>query len=295
VTFSSVGHDPATGEIGVAVQSKFPCVGAVVPWAKAGVGAIATQAWANPQYGPHGLALLEQGLSPDAVVDRLTGGDDGAQHRQVGVLDAAGRGATYTGPGCMDWAGGLVGPHFACQGNILVSAATVEAMASAFTDTAGDLAERLTMALVAGAAAGGDSRGQQAAALYIAKAGAGYLGNNDRFVDIRVDEHPDPITELRRILGLYRILFYPTRRQDVVDLVGEAKDVVMAELIRQGFFDGDPGAPWGDQAQQALVAFYSTENFEERLTEYATIDSVVVDYLKSRQRSRSACPPGGAG
>ena len=281
MTFSIVGYDPATHEVGVAVQSKFPCVGSVVPWAKAGVGAIATQAWANPTYGPDGLRLLEEGHSVDEVVRILTAADEGADDRQFGIIDAAGHAASFTGARCMDWAGGLVGENFACQGNILVSGKTVEAMVAAFRDTPGDLAERLTMALMAAAEAGGDSRGMQAAALYIAKENGGYLGNNDRYVDIRVDENPDPIVELRRILKLYRILFYKPKPENIIDLTGETKDYILGELIRRGYYTGDVGDAWNEQAQQALGAFYSTENFEERLCDFGKIDREVVDYLKT--------------
>jgi uncharacterized Ntn-hydrolase superfamily protein len=263
-----------------------------VPWAKAGVGAVATQAWCNPAFGPDGLALLAAGCAPQEVVSRLSAADPGAEHRQFGVVDVHGRSASFTGPACMDWAGGVTGENFAVQGNILVSGATVAAMAAAFTDTPGDLAERLTMALVAGQAAGGDSRGQQAAALYIAKEGAGYLGNNDRFVDIRVDEHPDPITELRRILALYRMLFYKTKPANVVPLAGEVADFVTGVLRRGGYLAGEPGpgragegwdgGGWDEASHAALSAFFSTENFEERMCEPGFIDAEVVDYLRSR-------------
>jgi len=281
MTFSIVGYDPHTQEVGVAVQSKFPCVGNVVPWAKAGVGAIATQAWANPTYGPEGLRLLEEGHSVEEVVQMLTAADPGADDRQFGVIDATGHAASFTGARCMDWAGGIVGENFACQGNILVSGATVQAMADAFQRTEGDLAERLTMALMAAAEAGGDSRGMQAAALYIARENSGYLGNNDRYVDIRVDEHPDPIVELRRILKMYRILFYKTKPENVVELCGETKDYVLGELIARGYYDGASSDEWSDAAQAALATFYSTENFEERICPDGTIDQEVIDYLKS--------------
>jgi len=281
MTFSIVGFDPETQEIGVAVQSKFPCVGMMVPWAKAGVGAIATQAWGNPKYGPDGLALLEQGHTVEEVAKLLTDADPGAQSRQFGVIDATGKAASFTGKDCMNWAGGIVGENFACQGNILVSQATVEAMAAAFTATQGDLAEKLTQALVAGQAAGGDRRGQQAAALYIAKENAGYLGNNDRYIDIRVDENPDPITELRRILKLFRILFYKTKPENIVPLTGETAQYVLSTLVKDGYYKGDVTAAWSPQAQTALSTFFSTENFEERLTPDGTIDREVVDYLKS--------------
>jgi len=282
MTFSIVGYDPHTGEVGAAVQSKFPCVGNVVPWAKAGVGAIATQAWANPKYGPDGLRLLEEGHSAEEVVKLLTAADPGAQDRQFGVIDATGHAASFTGSRCMDWAGGIVGENFACQGNILVGEATVQAMARAFQETPGDLAERLTMALMAAAEAGGDSRGMQAAALYIAKENGGYLSNNDRYVDIRVDENPDPIVELRRILKMYRILFYKTKPENVRDLTGDTSAFILGELIKGGYYSGAASDAWSETAQTALNTFYSTENFEERMCDYGKIDQEVVDYLKTR-------------
>jgi len=281
MTFSIVAYDPVTDEVGVAVQSKFMCVGSVVPWAKGGVGAVATQAWANPTFGPEGLRLLEAGHSVEDVVRILTDGDPGAQDRQFGIIDAKGHAANFTGTGCMDWAGGIVGENFACQGNILVSGRTVEAMAETFQSTDGDLAEKLTMALMAAAEAGGDSRGLQSAALYIAKPNAGYLGNNDRYVDIRVDDHPDPIVELRRILKTYRMLFYKTKPGNVVDIAGDVKDFMLGELIRRGYYKGNIQDDWGPDTQDALFRFYSTENFEERICEGGKIDREVVDYLKS--------------
>ena len=201
-TFSIVGFDPLTGELGIAVASKFLAVGSVVPWARAGVGAIATQAYANTTYGPEGLDLLASGLSAQQVADSLVKADTGRDQRQLGIVDAQGRSATYTGKTCTSWAGGKAGPNFACQGNILVSQATVDALASTFERTEGELAVRLLEALKAGDAAGGDSRGKESAALLVVKAGGGYSGFNDRYVDLRVDDDPEPIQELSRILSI---------------------------------------------------------------------------------------------
>jgi uncharacterized Ntn-hydrolase superfamily protein len=201
-TFSIAGFDPLTGELGIAVASKFLAVGSVVPWARAGVGAIATQAYANTAYGPDGLDLLASGLSAQQAVDSLVKADPGRDQRQVGIVDAQGRSATYTGKGCTAWAGGKAGPNFACQGNILVSQATVDALASTFERTEGDLPTRLLEALKAGDAAGGDSRGRESAALLVVKAGAGYGGFNDRYIDLRMDDDPQPIQELSRILSI---------------------------------------------------------------------------------------------
>lgn len=209
-TFSIVGCDPATGELGVAVQSKFLAVGSVVPWAKAGVGAIATQSYANTTFGPTGLELLAKGLAPQEVLDELLAADEGREHRQVGIVDARGNSATFTGGDCLAWAGGIAGECFAAQGNILVSEETVRAMADTFVSAPGPLPERLLAALDAGQAAGGDSRGRQSAALLVVKEGGGYAGFNDRYIDLRVDDHPDPIKELTRLLGLHRE-FYKAR------------------------------------------------------------------------------------
>lgn len=203
-TFSIVGYDPETKEWGIAVQSKFLAVGAVVPWAKANVGAIATQSYANTKFGPEGLELLAQGKSAQDVLDILIHGDAGRDMRQVGIVDSQGNAATFTGDKCHDWAGGITGQNYAAQGNILVSEETVKAMAEAFESTEGELAHRLLEALDAGQGAGGDSRGQQSAAILVVQDKAGYRGFNDVKVDLRVDDHEEPIKELQRIFGLHR-------------------------------------------------------------------------------------------
>ena len=231
-TFSIVGFDPDTGELGVAVASKFLAVGSVVPWAKAGVGAIATQAYANTTYGPEGLRLLASGLSAHEVIDSLTSMDPDREKRQVGIVDAHGNSATFTGKECIPWAGGKVGKHYACQGNILVSKATIEAMAETFENSEGELAERLLKALKAGEEAGGDSRGKQSAAILVVKEKGGYLGLNDRYIDLRVDDHPDPIDELMRLLSIqrsYSALFKASALREQGDLegaLGEARRAV---------------------------------------------------------------------
>ena len=215
-TFSIVAFDPNTKELGIAVQSKFIAVGAVVPWARAGLGAIATQSYANTKYGPLGLEYLAQGLGPKEVIDKLTAEDSSAPSRQVGIIDAAGRPATFTGAKCNPWAGGRTGKNYAVQGNILTGPEVVDAMAEAFEKAEGELGARLITALDAGQAAGGDRRGKQSAALYIVREGWGYGGFNDRYRDIRVDEHPEPIKELRRIYELHKSVFpqpKPTDKQ----------------------------------------------------------------------------------
>jgi len=275
-TFSIVAFDPETQELGVAVQSKFLAVGAIVPWARAGAGAVATQAMANFNYGPRGLDLMSRGKTAEETVEALISSDDEREHRQLGVVDARGRTATFTGSDCFEWAGGLTGEHYAAQGNILVGRETVEAMAKAFESADDDLAGRLLRALDAGQAAGGDSRGKQSAALLVVKEGGGYGGNNDRLLDLRVDDHPEPIRELIRIRALHTLYFGETRPEDVVAVDGEIKEEVAASLGRLGYLQ--EGAD--DEALlDALSAFIRTENFEEREQERGYLDRAVLAFM----------------
>ena len=204
-TFSIVGRDPATGELGVAVASRFFAVGTVVPWARAGAGAVATQSFANTTYGPRGLDLLARGATAKETLELLLRGDPDREKRQVGIVAADGSSATYTGKGCNAWAGGRSGPGYAAQGNILAGEAVVAAMEEAFLATKGNLAERLFAALAAGDSKGGDARGRQSAAILVVKDGAGYGGYTDRAIDLRVDDHPNPFAELRRLLDLGQV------------------------------------------------------------------------------------------
>ena len=206
-TFSIVARDPGTGELGIAVQSKFVAVGSVVPWAKAGVGAIATQSFANTTYGPRGLERLAKGVAPDDVLKELTADDPQRERRQVGIVDATGRSATFTGKECFAWAGGAAEENVSCQGNILVGEAVTAAMLKAYKESKGDLGDRLIAALQAGQEAGGDTRGKQSAALLIVREGWGYGGFNDRYRDLRVDDHAEPIQELQRVYDLHRKIF----------------------------------------------------------------------------------------
>ncbi len=206
-TFSIVGYDPSNGDLGIAVQSKFFAVGAVVPWAEAGVGAIATQSWANTTFGPRGLELLKIGLSAKQTLDHLIKDDKGKNTRQVGIVDANGNAANYTGEECHDWAGAISGEHFTAQGNILTGEEVVRAMGSTFEKSEGELADRLLDALIAGQEKGGDKRGQQSAALFVVRKNGGYSGFNDRYVDLRVDDHQKPIQELKRLLDIHKKFF----------------------------------------------------------------------------------------
>ena len=206
-TFSIVARDQQTGELGVAVQSKFIAVGSVVPYAKAGVGAIASQAWGNPRYGPIGLELLASGKSSDQVVKWLTSADPNQNYRQIAVLGLDGNASIFTGKRCNDWAGGKTGPGYAVQGNILQGPEVIDAMGKAFEESKGTLSERLISALWAGQIAGGDKRGKQSSALLVVREGWGYGGLTDRFRDLRVDDHPSPIQELERIYYIHRKIF----------------------------------------------------------------------------------------
>lgn len=287
-TFSIVGRDPDTGDLGVAVQSKFLAVGSVVPWARAGVGAIATQSYANTGYGPEGLKLLAEGeLSAQEVLDRLIAADEERHLRQVGIVDAQGRAAAYTGEECFHWAGHIVGQDYACQGNILVSEDTVQAMARTFETAQGDLADRLVAALEAGQAAGGDSRGRQSASLLVVREKGGYGGFNDRYVDLRVDDHPMPIQELKRLLGLHRLYFLKSRPEDLLPLEGEIAREVQEILHELGYYEGEIHGIYDEPTQKALSRWCGIENLEERLQEDARIDRVVLEFLRQKRKERN--------
>jgi uncharacterized Ntn-hydrolase superfamily protein len=273
-TYSIAACDLDAGHWGVATQSKFLAVGSVVPWAEPHVGAIATQAYANPRYGPEGLRLLRDGLSARETVDRLTGGDDGRDHRQVGIVDATGESATFTGDECMDWAGGVAGPGFAGQGNILVSEATVTALAETFAATAGrPLADRLLECLSAAQAAGGDRRGQQSAALLVVESDGGYAGLSDSLVDLRVDDHADPVGELARLHRIHRALFGATPRQEWLPVDNALADELRGHLARLGY-EGE--------LESAFARWAGTENLEERVEGIEQIDPIVLEELRAR-------------
>ena len=280
-TFSIVAFDPETGSLGVAVQSKFLAVGAVVPWARAGVGAVTTQAMANFNYGPRGLDLMAQGRTAEETVEALTSADEGREHRQVGVVDARGRAATFTGSECFDWAGGVTGEHYAAQGNILVGWETVGAMAEAYEGGGPDFAGRLLASLRAGQEAGGDSRGKQSAALLVVRQGGGYGGDNDRVVDLRVDDHAEPIEELVRIRDLHTLYFGETGPDDVVAVDGEVRERVVASLVRLGYLGEED--PDEEALHWALVKFIGTENFEEREQARGYLDRAVLDYMTQKK------------
>lgn len=286
-TFSIVAYDPSNGDLGIAVESKFLSVGAVVPWARAGIGAIATQAWANTRYGPLGLDMLERGLTPGQVGAALVAGDENAAQRQFGLVDAQGRAYTYTGSGCMAWAGGRTGMNFAIQGNILTGPEVVAALAEEFEGSAGrdlrqaDLAQRLVAALAAAQAAGGDRRGQESAALLVVRARAGYSGFNDRYIDLRVDDHPKPIEELKRLLDLHRLYLGKTDPEELLAIDDNLARELQLVMARRGYSVAVTGV-WDDQSKKAFREFAGVENLEERVQEGPFVDKVVLKFLRER-------------
>jgi uncharacterized Ntn-hydrolase superfamily protein len=279
-TFSIVAADPETGEVGVAVQSKFLSVGAVVPFVRAGAGAIATQAFANTAYGPRTLDLLSRGATPDEVSAELVAADDGRDDRQFGIVAADGRSATYTGSRCIAAAAGIAGDHFAAQGNCLAGTAVVDALAATFRETRGHLADRLVAALVAAQAQGGDKRGQQSAALVIEKFRGGYAGFNDRYVDLRVDDHATPIEELSRLLDMHKLYFFAPAPGDLIEVDAAIGSELARELVRVGALRSTNGA-FDDAARNALVSFMHVENLENRVRDDGRIDRQTLDYLRS--------------
>ncbi|MBX0330861.1 DUF1028 domain-containing protein [Oscillochloris sp. ZM17-4] len=284
-TFSIVARDPRNGDLGVAVQSKFLAVGAVVPWAQAGAGAVATQALANIRFGPDGLALMAAGRSASETLAELLAGDPDAEQRQVGLVDAAGRAAAHTGASCMHWAGHRVGEGYAVQGNILAGARVVEAMATTFEQAEGELAERMLAALAAGQAAGGDRRGRQSAALYVARAGGAYGGNHDRYVDLRVDDHPEPIGELARLIGLHRFYLTPPDLATLVPITPAIASELQTMLAEAGYYSGPADGQFEALTRSALESYGGVENLEVRLAslDHDLIDPQVLAFMRRKR------------
>jgi uncharacterized Ntn-hydrolase superfamily protein len=270
-TYSIAACDLAAGQWGVATQSKFLAVGSVVPWAEPKVGAIATQAYANPRYGTEGLKLLREGLSAEEVVERLTTADEGRDQRQLGIVDREGRSATFTGAECLEWAGGRTGPCYAAQGNILVSAETVDAIAETFESSKGTLAERLLDCLDAAQAAGGDRRGQQSAALLVVEEDGGYGQLSDIVVELRVEDHERPLEELRRIYRLHEALFGETPRDEWLTVDDALANELRERLVKLGY-DGE--------LEDAFNRWAGNVNLEERVDGVTEIDPVVLEELR---------------
>lgn len=271
MTFSIVAYEPKNKEWGVAVQSKFVAVGAIVPFAKANVGGIATQAYANTSYGPEGLKLLEKGLTAEETIKELIKDDKQREERQIGIVDSYGNTAAFTGKKCFDWAGHLIGKNFSCQGNILASEDVVKAMAEAFEKTKNDLVEKLFAALEAGQKKGGDRRGRESAAILIVKEKGAYDGGTDRYIDIRVDEHPRPIKELRKVFEVYDMcILLRDDPKDIIKLEGDVMKIVKERLKIDGFYEGEIDDLYDKKTKGALRDWLGTNNFEvkEREDEY---------------------------
>ena len=304
-TYSIVAYDSATGDLGVAVQSKFPNVGGIVPWGKAGVGAVATQSLGNTDYGENGLALMALGTSAPEALRVVMRGDPRPAQRQVGMVDARGNAASWTGDSCFDWAGGrvggqavgrsggkgevIVGRGFAAQANIMVSDQTVKSMAETFERTTGSLADRLMAALVAGQAGGGDRRGMESAALLVVRKNAGYLGLNDRYIDIRVYDDTNPLRELARLYRLHRLYFFTSRPEDLLPItpaiVRQLEPILLGEPLHQPqkWLDAPQGVA-NEKFLNALANFMYWENYDVRVRMDGKIDRVVLDdVLKRRQ------------
>lgn len=279
MTFSIVACDLEEGTWGVAVASKFPAVGAVVPWAQAVIGAVATQSFANTSFGPRGLALMATGLSAKEVLACLLENDADKDLRQVGLVDAKGGSATFTGAGCFNWAGGITGKGYAIQGNILKSGRVVPAMEKTFLKTKGSLPKRLHAALLAGDRAGGDKRGRQSAALYVVKPNGGYGGYLDRWIDYRVDDHNDPVPRLGELLGMHDLYFGKSPEAERVAIKGKVQEQLSDILVDAGYLKK------GKIFKNAFNEFIGNENFEERADPEAQwIDKPVLNYLLKRSK-----------
>lgn len=285
MTFSIAAYDPEEGAWGVAVASKFLAVGAMVPWVRAGAGAVATQSYAKISFGPDGLGMMASGMSAEETLQRLLEADPGQATRQVGIVDADGRAAAHTGVKCNDWAGHRIGVGFCCQGNILTGPEVLEAMATAYMSAEGEFADRLMAALLAGDRAGGDRRGRQGAALYVAKMDGGYGGDNDRYIDLRVDDDPDPVARLEGLLTLHHLYFGETRPEDRVLITPELVRELQLIMREQKYYSGDLNSQWDEPTIEAFDRLIGTENLEERwrATDAPThIDRVVLAYLRGR-------------
>jgi uncharacterized Ntn-hydrolase superfamily protein len=284
-TYSIVAYEPNEQSWGVAVASKFPAVGAVVSWARAGAGAVATQAMCKMSFGPDGLAMMAQGKSAQETLASLLANDSGAGDRQIGLVDAHGGAAAHTGERCYAWAGHKIGEGFTCQGNILTGSETLEAMADAFTTTSGELADRLVAALLAGDTVGGDRRGKQAAAVEVVRTDGSYGGDTDRYLDLRVDDAAEPVKELERLLGIHHLFFGKPRVEDQMPISEMIARELQAMLTRKGFYQGDVNGVWDDASKRAFWVLVGNENLEERWNiegKTDSIDKVALEYLRER-------------
>ncbi|NDJ87197.1 MAG: DUF1028 domain-containing protein [Chloroflexi bacterium] len=284
-TFSIVAYSAEEQAWGVAVASKFLAAASVVSWARAGSGAIATQAFAKLGFGPDGLDLLADGMSASEALERLLAEDPKAAHRQVGIVDAHGNAAAHTGDECFDWAGHRVGDGFTCQGNILVGEETLDAMAETFQNSQGELADRLIAALLAGDTAGGDKRGKQSAGILVVKPGGGYGGDTDRYLDLRVDDDPEPVARLANLVRLHHLYFGETKPGDLIPIDKQVAQELQQLLKELGHYSGSVSGVWDQATKDAFWAFCGMENLEERWSPEKQpdyIDRVVLDFIRAR-------------
>ncbi len=281
-TFSIVAFDPARQEWGVAVASKFLAAGAVVPWARAGAGAVATQSYANTRFGPEGLDRMAEGLSAEETLAHLLAADPEREKRQVGLVDRAGQAAAFTGAECLPWAGHRIGEGFCCQGNLLVDARTLEAMAETFVKATGELADRLVAALLAGDRAGGDRRGRQSAAILVVREGGGYGGFNDRYMDLRVDDDPDPVVKLKDLVELHHLYFGTPRPEDRIPIDAALAREIQRLLRHVGLYTGEITGVYDEATRRALETLFGIENLEERWQPGDAIDRVAWEFLRRR-------------
>ncbi len=285
MTFSIVAYSPSEQAWGVAVASKFLAAASVVSWARAGAGAVATQAFAKVAFGPQGLDLMASGLPADETLARLLAADEDAEQRQVGMVDARGNAIAHTGADCFEYAGHLIGEGFTCQGNILTGRGVLESMAKTFREAEGELADRLVAALLAGDAAGGDRRGRQAAGVLVVKAGGGYGGDNDRYIDLRVDDHDKAPTRLQEILALHHLYFGKSPLADHIPISAAIASELQAILTRTGHYPGPISGAWDETTRKAFWEFVGTENLEERWSiddHPDLIDPVVLNFVRQR-------------
>ncbi len=280
-TFSIIALDPETGDLGVATASKFLAVGSVVPFAEAGLGAVATQSYANTTFGPRTLMALRGGISLELIAQAFAESDAEHDQRQYGLVDARGHALTFTGAACHPWAGGKTGDGYAAQGNLLVGPEVVDALCETFEAANGALAERLVKALKAGDAAGGDQRGRQSAALLVVREAGGYGGFNDRYLDLRVDDHPAPVGELGRLLELHALYFDRPAEDDILTINDALSERIQNVLVRAGQLDKSRDT-WDAEAEAALRNLAGIENLEERLLEQGQLDRVVLGYLERK-------------
>ena len=286
-TFSIIARDPVTKEIGIAVQSKFLAVGSNVIWAKANVGAIATQAYANFDIGELGMKFLEKGYSAEKTRDAMIAIDDGIEDRQFGIVDAQGGSISFTGKRCYDYAGGIAEENLACQGNILVSKKTIDELCSTFKKTKGTLAERLVIALDAAQNAGGDKRGKQSAALLVVKEKGSYGGYNDRYIDLRVDDDVEPIKKLSHLLKLHKMYFEKTKEEDKLIVDEKLAKEIQQALKELGYYKYDINGKYDEKTRAAFTYFCGWENFEERTHEGNIVDRYVIEYLLDKKNSKA--------